>query len=249
VTTPVNNPTAHLYCYSDDTEMPPNTTLSVDNQFGTGALVVGASTRLCLPSWKFDDSISGSSNPLAIAGSVSPSAWTDPATLGLDHYQCYSVTLAGGSGGQFVNQPATVGLMDQFANDPSVKVGTPEELCTPVIKSIDGSASPPSALFGGGLNGDMLVCYAVATGVPHPFPQVGNQFSQSPPGAPGTKPAPVPVSVGPADQLCLPSTATLPGTDTPEVPAALLLPVAGIAIFGGAWGIRRQRGGRRTIPA
>ena len=73
----VSNSAAHLYCFTDNTGASPMVTVSVQNQFGTGVYRVSHSTRLCLPSWKYDPNqspgnppASGSTNPRQLDGPI-----------------------------------------------------------------------------------------------------------------------------------------------------------------------------------
>lgn len=236
---PVSNPQAHLYCFSDNTGTTPTVQVSVQNQFGTGTLSVGKSTRLCLPSWKYDPNQDPTSG--LASGSVAPTAWTDPANLNLNHFQCYQVVPPNAVGGGFSNKPASVQLQDQFGVYQTVTIGAPKELCAPVIKQVvSASGAPvggPSAINADGLQGAHLLCFAVDVGGPHNV-SVGNQFS-----ATAASPVPNPVQVGVtfADQLCLPSFKTvIPPPQTPEVATVVLLPLAG-ALLGGTWFVVHRR--------
>ncbi len=227
----VGNPAAHLYCFTDNTHTQPLVNVSVQNQFGTQTLLVTRSTRLCLPSWKFDPNQNPSS-PLA-SGSVNPSSWTDPALLNLNHFQCYRVSRSTDSS-SFTRPPRTVHLADQFGSYTAF-VGSPEELCAPVVKQVvSATGSPiggPSTINSDGVDGAHLLCYGVFAGGRRNV-SVGNQFSAPPASA---IPNPVAVHVRFADQLCLASFKTvIPPTQTPEVPNALLLPLAAVVVGGGA---------------
>lgn len=242
---PVSNPQAHLYCFSDNTGTTPTVQVSVQNQFGTGTLSVGKSTRLCLPSWKYDPNQDPASG--LASGSVAPTAWTDPANLNLNHFQCYQVVPPSAVGGGFSNKPASVQLQDQFGVYQTVTIGAPKELCAPVIKQVvTASGAPvggPSAINTDGLQGAHLLCFAVQVGGTRNV-LVGNQFSATP-----SSPVPnsVPVGVTFADQLCLPSFKTvIPPPGTPEVASVVLFPFAG-ALLGGAWFLVHRR--RRSLVA
>jgi len=234
----VSSPTAHLYCFTDNTGRAPPVDVSVQNQFGTTSLVVRRSTRLCLPSWKFDPN-QNPGNPLA-AGSTSPGTWTDPADLNLNHFQCYSV---GSSQRGFSRGFRTVQLADQFGTS-TVAVGPPKELCAPVVKQVVSatgqSTGEASTINSDGLDGAHLVCYAVFAFHPRNV-MVGNQFSAP---ASSAIPQPVPVRVKYADQLCLPSFKNvIPPAVTPEVSNILLLPLVGVVFGGGVLALvyRRRR--------
>jgi hypothetical protein len=252
----VSNPTAHLVCFNDATGTgpPPGTDVSVTNQFGSGTVTVGKTTTLCVPSWKFDPN-GNTSNPLDASGSVAPTSWTDPGNLGLNHFQCYSVTTPSGATGQFTNKPTSpIGLDNQFGHEDDT-VGNPVQLCAPAIKTVvdaSGNAlTPPSLINADGLTGAHLLCFGYTVQVSQESAtniQVGNEFSQSPvAGTPGAVPSPVnvsgfnhPIS---SQLLCLPSFKTvLPPPNTPEVPVALLLPaIAGIIGAGAVIHRRRSR--------
>jgi hypothetical protein len=234
----VGNDAAHLFCYTDNTGASPMVTVSVQNQFGTGVFRVAHSTRLCLPSWKYDPNQSPS-NPLA-SGSTNPSNWTDPSLLNLNHFQCYRVGRSS-DGGWFNNHFRAVRLQDQFGSYTAF-VGPAQELCAPVVKQVvnaDGSAvGAPSTVNSDGLDGAHLLCFSVFAGGPHSV-SVGNQFSAT---AASAVPNPVPVHVRFADQLCLPSFNTvIPPSDAPEVPNTLLLPLVGVVFGGGVVAILHRR--------
>jgi len=238
----VGNPEAHLYCFTDNTFSANGTQVTVTNQFGTGLLTVGTSTRLCLPSWKYDPN-QIPTNPLA-SGSVATSSWTDPANLNLNHFHCYDVSPTTASNPGFSNTPPSVQLEDQFGTYTPVTIGAPQELCAPVIKQVVNAAGQPvgnpSAINSDGLTGAHLLCFAVDVGGTHNV-LVGNQFSATPTSA---VPSPVSVGVSFADMLCLPSFKTVNTPGTPEVPNALLLPLAGVAVGGlGVFVHRRRRMG------
>ncbi len=238
----VNNPQAHLYCFSDPTIPAPTVQVSVTNQFGTGTLTLGKSTRLCLPSWKEDPNVLAT-NPLA-SGSVPPTLWTDPNDLNLNHFQCYQV--ASVAPGGFAKTPFGVTMEDQFGTEEEAGSGLfhPVELCAPVIKQVvDSAGTPvggPSTINGDGVGGAHLLCVSVTAGGATHSISVGNQFSASPPSA-IPNPTSVVVTTG-AAQLCLPSfVSVIPPNDTPEVPSVLLLPLAGFAVGGGALVVVRRR--------
>ncbi len=233
----VSNPAAHLYCFTDNTGAQPAVDVSVQNQFGTAVLEVRRSTRLCLPSWKFDPN-QNPSDPLA-AGSTAPTSWTDPNNLNLNHFQCYAVKDA--QRGDFSFKPHFVQLGDEFGTY-TVAVGPPRELCAPVIKQLVNAAGAPvgaaSTINSDGLTGAHLLCYAVF--VYHPRNVlVGNQFSAT---AASAVPTAVPVGVRFADQLCVPSFKTvIPPPDAPEVSSTLLLPLVGVVFGGGTLAFMRRR--------
>jgi hypothetical protein len=238
----VNNSAAHLYCFTDNTGASPMVTVSVQNQFGTGVYRVSRSTRLCLPSWKYDPNQSPG-NPLA-SGSTNPSNWTDPSALNLNHFQCYRVGRSGQSG-QSNGRFHFVRLQDQFGSYAAL-VGPAQELCAPVVKQVvSANGTPvgaPSPINSDGVDGAHLLCFGVFVGRPRNV-EVGNQFSAT---ASSAVPSPVPVHVRYADQLCLPSFKTvIPPSDAPEVPNTLLLPVVGVVVGGGVLAILHRRR-RRT---
>lgn len=255
----VSNPQAHLMCFNDSGPTS-NVTVSVTNQFGTGTMAVGAPTRLCLPSWKYDDNAS-TSNPLAVAGSVSPSQWTDPSNLALNHFQCYQVsTTPQERAGNFSDYNGALVVTDEFGSW-TIDVGPePSELCAPAVKTVvDASGTPltpPSEINSDGFSGTHLLCFPIVaiSGVNYPSSstvEVGNQFSQSPvAGTPGAVPAPVTVGPWASDALaaggfCLPSyKVVLPGSGTPEVAMPVLLPVAAVTVGGGALWMARRRSNR-----
>ena len=243
---PATNLNAHLYSYDDDTgAIKPNVDpagYTVNNQFGKFELTINHATRLCLPTWKYDPS-----NPTPPpGGSVPPTAWADPSTLQLNHFQCYSVTVDSGPAAPQLQ------LQDQFGTYQSVQVSSAAELCAPVIKTVEdtagGVAGPDSDINSDGVNGAHLLCFNLdTTPVPHtPTVLIGNQFSTTPVGSSGI-PAPVPAQVAAVpSQLCLPSF-KVPNTTTgtPEVPTVVLLPLTAVGLGAVAWIVRR----RRTIPA
>jgi hypothetical protein len=268
----VTNPRAHLVCYND-TGSAPGTQVTVTNQLGSGTLVVGSPTRLCLPSWKFDDA-ANPSNDLAAAGSVPTNQWSDPSNLALNHFQCYKVSLASDSSNNF--NAKAFKPHDQFDDFPSITVGqtlvptqvrpVPDELCAPAIKTVVDAGghglTPPSEINGDGFNGTHLLCFPYSDlefNVPNTLPplvQAGNQFSQSPvAGTPGAVPSAVTVDLEahsgfPVADVCFPSfKAVLPQPTTPEVSNVLLFPLASAAIGAAAWLVllrRRQRVALRT---
>jgi hypothetical protein len=244
----VGNAGAHLYCFTDSSHNSPSVNVSVQNEFGTSTFVVSRPTRLCLPSWKFDPN-QDPSNVLS-AGSTSPSAWTDPALLNLNHFQCYRLTSAEDVEG-FSHRPRVVQLQDQFGTY-SAFVGPAEELCAPAVKQVVSSTGSPigasSAINSDGVDGAHLLCYGVfATNSRHAFGKnvsVGNQFSVP---AASAVPNAVPVHVRYADQLCLPSfKSIIPPSQAPEVSSTLLLPLVGLVVGGGALIVVRRR---RRLPA
>jgi hypothetical protein len=235
---------AHLYCYTDNTGTPPMVTVSVQNQFGTGVFRVTHSTRLCLPSWKYDPNQSPT-NPLA-AGSTNPSNWADPDLLNLNHFQCYRLGRSH-EGGWFNNHFHVVRLEDQFGSYTAF-VGPAQELCAPVVKQVvdaDGTAvGAPSTINSDGVDGAHLLCYGVFVGRSHSV-SVGNQFSAT---AASAVPNPVPVQVRFADQLCLPSFKTvIPPPDAPEVPDTLLLPLVGVVVGGAVLAVVHRRRRRAEV--
>ncbi len=243
VSYPVQNPYLHQLCFPD-TRTTPSVQVSVQNQFGTGDLTVGAATRLCVPSWKYDPN-----DPGIMPGSV-PSPWPSavpPTETGIeDHYQCYSVSAVAGAT-NFANKPATITLKDQFGTDQSVAIGDPVEICAPVNKTV---LSTGQSYHASNLSGAHLLCYAV--NVADPLGAVrnvlmGNQFSP-----PATTPGPTPeqVTVTFADQLCLPSfKSILPNPGTPEAPVALMLPLAALIVGVPVLLVVRRRGRRVTALA
>jgi hypothetical protein len=240
VTYPAGNPNAHLFCLHA-VKPTPNALVTVSNQFGTGDLTVGASTRLCVPSWKYDVV-----NPAA-AGSVAPTAWNAAAPPGLDHYQCYAVTYSDAASGRFGHP--TVDLADQFGPHTAVTVGDPVELCAPVTKTLlTGDVFPANNIDGGpatALDSEHLLCYSVTVDGQRAI-QIGNQFSPGWNSASAPIPQPESITTGIADELCLPSFKTLvPPPDTPEAPNVLVLPISALTISG-AWVARRRR---RRQPA
>lgn len=247
---PVSNPQAHLYCFVDGTSLSPvGQNVQIQNQFGLGNLVAEQPTRLCVPSWKYDPN-ANPQNDLAVAGSVPPANWTDPADLGLNHFQCYKVSVPAG-GTDFPGEPATVTLHDQFGTYLA-DLGAPTELCAPAIKTVvDGNGvavGPPSTINSDGLAGAHLLCFAITNnaGNGHGI-VVGNQFSVTPP---NPLPAAVPVLLSKsAVQLCLPSFKTLVPPILPEAPFPLLLPLIGAGVGGAALLVARRRTRRPRLSA
>ena len=236
VSYPVQNPYLHQLCFPD-ARTTPDVQVAVQNQFGTGDLTVGAATRLCLPSWKYDPN-----DPGVMPGSV-PIPWPSaapPTQTGIeDHYQCYSVSAAPGTT-NFVNKPASVILQDEFGTDQSVAIGNPVELCAPVNKTV---LSTGQAFNASNLSGAHLLCYNVDVADPLGGVRnllMGNQFS---PVASTPGPRAEQVSVTFVDELCLPSfKSILPNPSTPEAPLALMLPLAAIFIGATVLLVVRRRG-------
>jgi hypothetical protein len=115
---PITNPRAHLLCYKITAAHQPAPTVVVSNQFGRARLTTGQPNLLCLPSWK---SLTG------------PPHHTAPQPPRLNHFTCYPVKVAAGA-----YHPPTVGLQDEFANQPvSAQVNpVPVELCLPTEKIV-----------------------------------------------------------------------------------------------------------------
>jgi hypothetical protein len=179
VTFPITNPTWHYLCFGLKTKQPSNT-VTVANQFGSAKLVTKTPNDLCVPSWK---SLTGPPNE--------PS--NQPA--GEDHYTCYPVGYAKGSG-KF-KAPASVQVSDEFSPTGAVKVKVqaPQELCAPTDKILPTGASfPPS---NPSLN---YLCFAVSK-----TPRITPVFDQNQFGT-GT------VTIKKTKWLCLPSTIGSSGT-------------------------------------
>ena len=168
------NPDAHLLCYPITAPTQTTYIVKVENQFGTANLQTGQPNELCLPTWK---SLTGPPNMSA------------PQPPGLSHFTCYPVTY---SGTEQFKPPPTVKLKDEFATkNVKVTVGTPQELCVPTTKIVNGTTYPA-------LNTTAhLLCFNVSqTPIINPvFDQ--NQF--------GTDQ----VNIGPTNYLCLPSFKTI----------------------------------------
>jgi hypothetical protein len=238
----VNNPAGHLQCYqlTGTAVTGDGNFYQVTSQFGTYKVVAAELKELCLPTFKYDPN-ADPANPLAVAGSISPSAWTDPNKLELDHMACWFLTVWDGP----TTNP-TIQLQDQFGKYTTVDLDTqPSLLCAPVIKAvIDPGTGLPGAgsdTNSDGLNGAHLLCYDVlgASSVAHSNSvEVGNQFTTTPAGVPGLTPNPVTFTIaagGVPHYLCLPSFKILfPGTGLPETPLTLLLPVAAGMVAVGA---------------
>jgi hypothetical protein len=177
----------HLACYrlrpnaGSSTGVAPMHFL-VTNQFGTGQVVTGAPTSLCLPAWKSDASPEGLQ-------------WLSPEPFGLDHYTCYPAKYQLGPNGrplQKFKPPKSVRLDDSFGGFDT-KVRAPRLLCLASAKIID-PADPPEQ---GVLNpADHMLCF----GDPAPAAPADrtvfdrNQFHTTQ------------VSVEHASMLCVPST-------------------------------------------
>jgi hypothetical protein len=117
--TNITNPTAHLVCWGlhpNPVALPSLVTLN--NQFGKGALKPTAVRSLCVPSWK---------NPQA------PSFPAATAPAGLDHFTCYSVVHPVGT--PAFSPPASVTLTDQFFTH-ATSVGVPNLMCAPTSKTV-----------------------------------------------------------------------------------------------------------------
>lgn len=115
----INNPRAHLVCFTITAARQPQHLVFVANQFGQADLNVAQPDLLCLPSWK------------RLAG---PPREKRPQPPGLDHFTCYPVTVQQGA----FHVPPGVMLRDQFARKPvPVRVSNvPVELCVPTEKII-----------------------------------------------------------------------------------------------------------------
>ena len=113
VLTPISNPDHHFTGYSLTYEGEPQTwQVEVKNQFGTQNLTVSGPLGLLVPTQK--------------EGHQPP--------VGLDHYLVYEVIQ-----GSSVN--VTVGLNDQFGDDPEVWVYEPIAFANPVRKTHDGEVT------------------------------------------------------------------------------------------------------------
>ena len=113
VLTPISNPDHHFTGYSLTYEGEPQTwQVEVKNQFGTQNLTVSGPLGLLVPTQK--------------EGHQAP--------VGLDHYLVYEVIQ-----GSSVN--VTVGLNDQFGDDPEVWVYEPIAFANPVRKTHDGEVT------------------------------------------------------------------------------------------------------------
>ena len=117
-TFPINNPNAHLGCWTITEPTQAMHVVQVTNQFGTGVLATGQPNLLCLPSWK------------SLTGPPRKKPHQPP---GLSHFTCYPVSLQGGG-----YQPPPVMLQDEFAPKPvPVQVNpVPQELCLPTQKTV-----------------------------------------------------------------------------------------------------------------
>ncbi len=135
VVTPVNNPLAHLLCWSITTSNQSTFTVNVVNQFGSADLTTGQPTSLCLPTWK---SLTG------------PPSYGPPQPPGLDHFTCYPVSYTGKA--RF--RSPFVRLSDQFGNY-RVKVGAPTQLCLPTQKTVNSVVTPITN------PNDHLLCFAI----------------------------------------------------------------------------------------
>ena len=238
---PPGNPNGHLLCMGRVAGPGASGTLvSVGNQFGTGDLTVGASTRLCVPSWKYD--ITNPSGP----GSVAPTAWSGPSPPGLDHLVCYGVTYSDANSRHF-DKPK-VSLVDEFGPHQSVAVGDPVELCAPTTKTLAYNnpilTFPANNIDGGAatnLDSEHLLCFSVAVDSSTHSVQIGNQFSPGWIPNVSNPPAPVSATVLSADMLCLPSfKSVIPPPGTPEAPIVLLLPLSAV-VAGASWYVLRRR--------
>jgi hypothetical protein len=122
-TFPIQNPAAHLVCFSINEPNFQVKHVLAQNQFGDALLDVLAPRLLCLPSWK----------------NLTSPTFPDPtAPPGLDHFKCYSVQYTLNSSGTPSNtfglEPATVISQDEFGTKmPSL--GAPKLLCNPVQKT------------------------------------------------------------------------------------------------------------------
>jgi hypothetical protein len=114
----INNPNAHLACWSITEPTQPAHVVQVANQFGTGILATGQPNFLCLPTWK---SLTG------------PPKMKPNQPPGLSHFTCYPVSEQGGS-----YKPPALMLQDEFALKPvPAKVNpVPQELCLPTQKTV-----------------------------------------------------------------------------------------------------------------
>ena len=122
--TPIKNPDHHLKLYFIKVQQQhPPRVVEVSNQFGTAQLTVNQPLLLAVPTQKLPH---------------------DPP-IGLDHYKCYRAN------GPVVG--TSVGLNDQFTQDPNFFVHSPLLLCNPVEKRHDPLVFPIQNPV------DHLVCY------------------------------------------------------------------------------------------
>ena len=165
---PIINPSAHLLCWGLRAYTWRTFVVQVTNQFGTAKLTTSQPEQLCLPTWK---SLTGPPNKKPVQ------------PPGLSHFTCYRVSYMG----KVRFHQFSVRLTDQFGSFIS-QVGSPESLCVPTQKSVNGVVSPiinPRA---------HLTCFSV-TDLNKPVTVFDeNQFGTSQ------------VVVGRANELCVPST-------------------------------------------
>jgi hypothetical protein len=119
---PIVNANAHLLCYPITAPTQTTYTVSVTNQFGTADLNTGQPEDLCLPTWK------------SLTGPPRKSPNEPP---GLSHFTCYPVTYVPGTAP--FQPPPSIKLKDEFSPaNVSVQVGSPELLCLPTTKIVNG---------------------------------------------------------------------------------------------------------------
>jgi hypothetical protein len=188
---PPQNPDAHLTCWGiTDPNFAP-THLKATNQFGDANLDILAAHSLCLPSWK------SLSTPPNFPAATAPS--------GLDHFKCYTVRYSVDSSGNptnvFGQQPANVGVNDQFG--PKIAtLGRPVLLCNPAEKTrLDLPGQPVTPI----TNPDAkLVCFESRDDQQYPQqPWLKNQFGTALVRGTTMSPTGAPLLVG--NMLCLPS--------------------------------------------
>jgi hypothetical protein len=149
---PITYPVGHLACFSITESRQPTQVITLLNQFGTGTVVPGQPSLLCLPSWK---SLSG------------PPRRKPVAPPGLDHFTCYPIIK---SVSHFVAPPLL--LKDEFTN-PEVRAEVkpaPVLLCLPTQKTVAGR------VFKIVHPGMYLLCFAVTHTPIKPFVFDQNQF-------------------------------------------------------------------------
>lgn len=119
---PIVNPNAHLLCYPITAPTQTTYTVSVTNQFGTAELNTGQPEALCLPTWK------------SLTGPPNKSPNQPP---GLSHFTCYPVSYVPGTAP--FQPPPSIKLKDEFTpSNVAVQVGSPELLCLPTTKIVNG---------------------------------------------------------------------------------------------------------------
>jgi hypothetical protein len=144
-TTPVNQPDAHLACYTITHAAVPSRTVTLFNQFGesTGGTFQRTFSPFCAPSLKSE---------------LTPPVAAPPENV-LSHFRCHTLISVSVDP---VPPPRTVDVRDQFG-PTQVEVSTPwapSFVCNPATKVVDGVTHPALHAFA------HLACYSLAAHAP-----------------------------------------------------------------------------------